>query len=207
MPLRLFLRCIVVLVTVLLGACSDGDGANSANEDQPVTVSGIAANGPLDGATVEVFGPGGDSLGSTQTDAQGSFSLEIDQAPPYQVTTQGGQYNGQAYSGSFTAWCEGGVAEGQVRCELTPLSSVVATLMDRGYNLDESEALLEQRYGELDDPFTRELRTGEIVPVDERSDWLVTCRWDADGDVREDETDERDDREGSDVPEQSEDGR
>lgn len=49
----------------------------------------------------------------------------------------------------------------------------------------------------------------EIVPGDERSDWLVTCRWDADGDVREDEsdeTDEGDDREESDVLEQSNDG-
>ncbi len=98
----------IVLAALALGACSGGsDGGRGDDEPTPMTtITGIASDDPLSGATVEIRSTTGQSLGTAQTDSNGRYSISIPTSAlqgGYQVVATGGQIAGATFTGTLRA--------------------------------------------------------------------------------------------------------
>lgn len=130
-------------------------------EPERVNVTGVAVNGPLDGATVRIFGADGQQLGSATTGADGAYHAEVSVPPPYRIEVAGGRLDGEPYAGTLRAPCET-----TTDCNITPFTTVITLLMDEyGYNSGDARARLAQRLNFDYDPFVRGLI--DAMPVDE----------------------------------------
>lgn len=80
-------------------------------------------NGPLAGATVEIYTAAGTLLGQTFTDASGYYQIAGLSAPgPYRVVATNGTLDGRPYPGTLSSRCS------ELPCELTPLTTAIDTL-------------------------------------------------------------------------------
>ena len=137
----------LILLISLLAGCSDGSGSSASQ-----TLVGYAINGPLEGATVEVYSVDGTALlGTTTTDASGRFEFDRGVKAPYRVRVYGGMLDGQAYTGVLESHCST-VAE--TSCNVTPYTTLLVRLMDElNFNPDEARTLLAERVDFSEDPF------------------------------------------------------
>jgi hypothetical protein len=86
------LYTLILFSSLLLVACGGGGGSSSTATATPTTLSGTAATGaPLENAAVSIFDSNGNLVGSTTTDENGRYSLEIGSqfTPPFTIQVQG----------------------------------------------------------------------------------------------------------------------
>lgn len=135
------------VLALAIAGCSDG--TSIGDELGTFPLSGQAINGPLVDAAIEVWSQDQQLLGTTSTDAEGRYTLDVDAPPPYRVTASGGTLNGQAYTGVLEAACPGTDA-----CAVTPFSTAMVALMDdQGLSRDAAELALHDGLGVAADPF------------------------------------------------------
>jgi hypothetical protein len=153
-PTRVRTTVFLSLLVALLAACQEGTHRHS--------LAGYAINGPLDAATVEILTTDGVPLATVATRRDGRFEAALPAAPPYRLQVSGGTSAGFPYEGVLESWC---VAS---ECHATPWSTVLVRLMEQhGFNVGDALALLASVAGFDDDPFVREVLTGQIVPAQE----------------------------------------
>ena len=161
-----FLRILPLGLGLLLLVGCDRDGTPRVVTPAPMppvqmSVTGYAVNGPLDGATVRIFGADGQQLGSAITGADGAYHALVSVSPPYRIEVVGGLLDGEPYAGALRAPCET-----NTDCNITPFTTVLTRLMDdHGYNAGDARAQLALRLTFDYDPFVRALI--ERLPVEE----------------------------------------
>ncbi len=149
----------IVLAAFLLAGCSSSDSVAPQPEPEPApepqpetgeaTVFGQVVNGPLTGAEVAISDEFGEFLFSVTADAEGLFSVVVDQAGPYRLRARGGLLDGQPYEGELEAICQA-----DARCILSPLTTAFVALADRGQlDFEDARASLRNRLRLHIDPF------------------------------------------------------
>jgi hypothetical protein len=109
MEVKSFANSVVCLaVMTLLGCGGGGGGSTSAPPSGSVTISGVAAKGPLNGADVTVYAVKADGTfdrtlgnvgtGKTSSDGTGNYSITLNSAPAGAVVVEitGGAYTDEA---------------------------------------------------------------------------------------------------------------
>lgn len=96
---------ISLLVMTILG-CGGGGGGGASAPAGTVTISGVAAKGPINGAVVKVYGVSNGHIdktivfgsGNTAADGSGNYSVTLTPAPagPVVVEVSGGTYTDEA---------------------------------------------------------------------------------------------------------------
>lgn len=148
---------LVGLMLMGLVACSSDSGSGGADNDSTApddatqaTVQGQVINGPLAGADVRVFDVAGELLGSTTTDDEGNYAVDVPVDPPYNIVTEGGLLDGVPYQGSLKSLCETASS-----CAATPYTTVLVKMVEEtGFNYDDAKARLAALTGINRDPFT-----------------------------------------------------
>ena len=154
-PTRLLRAILILIAAALLAACG------RSGSDTSHTVEGIAFNGPLVGATVEVMTPVGGALGTTTTDEDGLFTINVAEEPPYRIKVTGGTLDGVPYTGTLLAHCESDY------CAVTPLSTVAVRLMDdHGFGPGDAAAHLANLLGFDSDPFVDDGIGADLFDLD-----------------------------------------
>ena len=125
--IRPILNAAILLVVVTLFGCGGGGGGGNGTTAGPVTISGVAAKGPIGGGDVKVYAINNGQLdrsavlgtGKTAADGSGSYTVSFASAPtgPVVVEVSGGTFTDEA---SGTA----GVAL------KTPLLAIVPSVTD-----------------------------------------------------------------------------
>ena len=89
--------------TALLTGCGGGGGGDSGTSSSTTgTISGTAVKGPVNGGTVTAYrinsnGTRGTQIGTSMTDAQGNFSMQVgDYSGAVMLQLSGGQYMDEA---------------------------------------------------------------------------------------------------------------
>ncbi|MCC5859809.1 MAG: carboxypeptidase regulatory-like domain-containing protein [Ectothiorhodospiraceae bacterium] len=141
-----------LLLSGCFGGSSGGGGGGSSSSDNDdgdtgttqYSLEGSAINGPLANATVRIMDESGALLATVGTDPSGDYAAEgLETAGPYLIEVMDGQLNGHDYPGELTAHCEHGQ-----HCGVSPYSTAVMKLMDRGFNAGDAVAAIG-----FDDPF------------------------------------------------------
>ena len=137
------------------------------------TLSGVAVDDLLAGATIQVFGyssdtPSAAELGQSLTDSSGQFqvSFTLQEQTFYRVVLEGGTFpDGRAFLGRMEAICP--ISE--TSCNLSPSSTLVASLLDPlqppAAQLSLASQRLTQVLGIGSDPFIRELHQEPVLDV------------------------------------------
>ena len=91
------------LFTALLTGCGGGGGGDGGTSSSTTgTISGTAVKGPVNGGTVTAYrinsnGTRGTQIGTSMTDAQGNFSMQVgDYSGAVMLQLSGGQYRDEA---------------------------------------------------------------------------------------------------------------
>lgn len=162
------LRSMLLLCGVLGLISCGGSSGGGADKDTLVTVQGQVVNGPLVGATVSVTDADGALVGSTVTDAQGNFSIELtNPVSPLLLVSDGGTLDGVSYSGQLRAYCSVSEGSDMLSCHVTPYSSLIARLADEDPALSEQQAAeqVSDLFNLTDDPFITDNAEPGSVPV------------------------------------------
>lgn len=116
------------------------------------SLSGRVINRPVAGAEVEVRRADGELITTVLTDDEGFFEASVPAAGAYEVSTLGGELDGQPYQGVLRARCLD-----EVSCAVTPWSTAIRALQGQA-QLDYESARLQlgNRVGLQFDPFTVE---------------------------------------------------
>ncbi|HXE97731.1 MAG TPA: hypothetical protein VN642_15100, partial [Dongiaceae bacterium] len=104
MKIRSIFTTAVLLTMMLLYGCGGGGGSSSTHPEGSVTISGVAAMGPISGGDVKVYAVKDGKidtsavLGTGKTAADGSYTITLDSAPtgPVIVEVTGGTYTDEA---------------------------------------------------------------------------------------------------------------
>lgn len=153
-------------IAFVLSACGGGSSGGSSDEGGTetnlISVQGQIINGPLVNAEVHLYTAARVLIDVTTTDSSGGFSLDVTEAPPYRIITQGGLLDGELYKGSLSTWCEDASA-----CNATPYTTILLTLMDdKGFNHGDASAYLANLLGFDKDPFLESDSTKNLFDLD-----------------------------------------
>jgi hypothetical protein len=115
------------------GGGSDGSGQPPAPPQPPtqVTISGVATDDPVDGATVELLNSSDVRIASTVSDASGQYSVtvsETDVASGYKVRATGGQVSEQPFTGELLGIYSS--SDDRTAANATLLTTIVARLAE-----------------------------------------------------------------------------
>ena len=164
MTFSIFSRVLLLGAALALSAC--GGGSSGGSPDREVSVSGKVLNGPLAGAEVSVFDADGDLLGTAVTAADGSFSITIiNPQAPLRLVSAGGELNGNPYLGTLRADCQLSSSAESLTCNLTPWSSLAASLVDSGLTVAQAAAQLFDVFRLAQDPFLQDANNPGSVPL------------------------------------------
>ena len=126
-----------------LWACGGGD-SSSSTESTTNSISGVASKGLVAGGTVNVYaitaGEKGALLGTTTTDEDGNYSLEIEHDGAVLIEIAGGTYTDEA-TGETTELTEALRAalpsvNGEITAAVTPLSEIAVRMAETTGTID-----------------------------------------------------------------------
>lgn len=149
-----FLAFFLLFVPLLLVGCGGGGGTVTTAPTTPttkVTLSGTAFDAAIVGGTVTVLDSNGSVLGTTTTDANGQFSLDVPEdklAGGYRFSVSGGTMDGAAFTGTLTATYAAKDAKNTVN--LTPITTLLDRLAEGqagGTFLEKRDAAIQQLIG------------------------------------------------------------
>ncbi|MDF1629361.1 MAG: hypothetical protein P1U78_06130 [Alcanivoracaceae bacterium] len=168
MSIRILRSMLLLLGMLGLISCGGGSGGGGADEDTLVVVQGQVINGPLVGATVSITDGTDTVLGSTITDAQGNFSIQLtNPVSPLLVVSDGGTLDGVPYSAQLRAYCSVDEDSATLSCQVTPYSSLIARLVDADPELSVQQAAQKvfDVFGLDEDPFVADNAEPDSVPL------------------------------------------
>lgn len=123
-----FLNILTIgFLAIALSACSGDDFVEAV--EPTTTIAGIASDDPLDGATVEVFDLSGALIDSTTTNADGYFSLDVNNASitdGYELVASGGQLHGESFVGEMMAAYSS--SDDSANANVTPITTLVSEI-------------------------------------------------------------------------------
>jgi len=150
------------LALFVLTGCDSSSSSQRDDKTNDITLSGHVVNGPLAGATVTIYDNEDFSIGTTETDEDGFFSIEgLPDSPPYLIVAEGGTVNGQPYTGKLTGRFE------TTPCDVTPLTTLIeelASKQEREYTEVKPEVI--EWLGFEEDPFMVDFEGTPIDTVD-----------------------------------------
>ncbi|NPA45076.1 MAG: hypothetical protein GXO49_06050 [Chlorobi bacterium] len=150
------------LCALLLIGCGGGGGNSNTDTSSPSantqkTITGIAYDGLIYNAKVQILDENNNTIGKGYTSANpdnlGSFSVKIKNLPKsYIIKITGGVdtgsddiKNGNDYNSSLTM-----ISIGQTKY-ITPITTAVAYLVDKGYSLNEAKNIVKKSLGISED--------------------------------------------------------
>lgn len=164
MTFSIFTRVLFLGAALGLSAC--GGGGSGGTPDREVSVSGKVLNGPLSGAAVSVFDASGALLGTGVTAVDGGFSITVtNPQAPLRLVSQGGELDGSPYMGTLRADCQLSSVAASLTCNLTPYSTLAASLVDSGLTVAEAAAQLFDVFRLGEDPFVQDANSPDSVPL------------------------------------------
>lgn len=129
---RILSSLLAVAASALLVSCSDGS-SNSAAGSSDTTIVGSAVKGPVNGATVTIKrADTGETLGTTTTKEDGSYTIKISYKGDVVVEVSGGTYTDEA-TGASTSLSSPmrtviAAAGGDISGQVTPLTTMAYTI-------------------------------------------------------------------------------
>ncbi len=165
---------------ILLAGCGGGGGTTTTTTPGSGTISGTATKGPVSGAAITAFGMNSDGtkggqIGTTTTDAQGNFSMNVGtHAGPFMLQMTGGSFTDEA-TGTVMTMGSGDMmtalvpsmtaGENVTNIQMTPLTSMaqrMAQNMSGGMteiNITQANSAMGQYFGVNDILHTQPMNT------------------------------------------------
>src|SRR4051812_2902292 len=160
-----FLAATLFVLASLTSCGGGGGGGDSSPPTNPIIVTGVATgtvvDGPISGATVQVFDFTGNQLGrllgSGTTDPTGSYTITLTPPPsgPVKIFASGGTYTDDATGALVTLTANdqyfeivsaSSITNGQVTGHVNPLNSIAANLVvQTANNLGLDNAILQAK--------------------------------------------------------------
>jgi len=113
----------IAFITIFSGCGgSSTSGDNTSSNNKNIIISGYVVDGPIVGATIEVYDENGTQIAKevNATDKKGYFSLKIKDVSKYMLVATDGKIDGKPFKGTLYSICF------DKNCNITPITSILA---------------------------------------------------------------------------------